>query len=452
MDYRNISYWFDSLGEVPLPEPEPLPKRTDVAIAGAGLTGLWTAYYLKTLAPELDVTLLEAEVAGFGASGRNGGWCMGSISGMEELLEDEETREAAAALQQVLWQVPDEVQRVCLAEDIDCDYQKGGWLNLARSPEAARDQADWADFLAGIGLEKGAVFLDREAAAKRIAASSHGALFDPNSAAIHPGRLVQGLARANRRLGVRILEQTRVLDFAPGEVTTHRGRLRAGNILRTTEGYTDSIRGSSRRLLPLYSMVIATEPLAPGLWEQLGLHDRETFGDSRLLEVYGQRTGDGRLVFGGEGSYFWGSAIRQGFAESHPAFARLTEELCRFFPALRGQKITHRWGGLMGVSRDWQPHVFFDPVKRMGSAGGYVGEGVGASNLAGCTLAHLVLGSDDHITRLLWVRREPRSWVREPWRWLGSRAAKWLAGRADRAELQGRYNSLARRLFHRLTG
>ncbi len=451
---ERVSFWFDSLDAVPEPEtPAAMPAQVDVAIVGGGFTGLWTAYYLKCLEPSLDIAVLEAITLGFGASGRNGGWCMGMASGVDDLLEDPAQRDAGVRLTRAMMKTVDEVARVCQAENIDCHYAKGGTLSVAYAPfAAARLQRQVAGY-ATYGLGDYCEWLPAEESRRRInCARNHGAVYTPHCAAIHPARLVRGLGEAARRRGVRVFESTPVVDVQGRQVTTAQGTLCADAVIRATEGYTDSLSSHKRRLLPLYSLMIATEPLPQSLWDAIGLKERETFDDHRRVTIYGQRTADGRLAFGGREGYLFGSKRKSFITAGETRFDGLEASLRQMFPVLDGHAITHRWGGLMGVPTSWRPSVSFDRDAGFGTAGGYVGEGVGASNLAGRIMADLVLGRDTDITRLPWVDDASELWPYEPLRWLGASAMAFLGNQADRVELtQGRRSKFWGALFAALT-
>ena len=447
-----VSFWFDEAGGAAPPDDAALPQAVDVAIVGAGFTGLWTAYYLKRLQPAMRIAVLEAEHVGYGASGRNGGWCMGMAWGVHGLLARAKSRARGIALARTLFDTVDEVGRVCQAENIDAHFAKGGSLNVATVPfHAARARAE-VDALHAAGFDDGDYrWLPPDEARTRLGISpNHGATFFRHCAAIQPARLVLGLADAVRRQGTTIHEGTRVTRITKGQVDTARGNLAAANVIRATEGYTDTLQGEQRRMLPLYSMVVATEPLPAALWDEIGLRERETFGDGRRVVIYGQRTLDGRMVFGGRAGYLFGSRLRGTIPASDPGVRHVTRVLHTLFPMLRGVRITHGWGGLMGVPRHWRPCVQWDAATRTGWAGGYVGEGVAAANLAGRILADLVCERSTELTALPWVNDVPRLWEPEPLRWVGAKAIQAFGDRADQAEFeQGRPSRLWGGLFDR---
>jgi glycine/D-amino acid oxidase-like deaminating enzyme len=409
----------------------------DVAIVGAGFTGLWTAYYLVRAEPGLRVAVLEAEVAGFGASGRNGGWCSALFPASSSSLADLGGRAGAMAQHQAMRASIAEVGRVLAEESIDAHFARGGTISLARNPaQLTRARAEVEEARAWGRGEEEIRLLDASTAHEVLAGSSVlGATYTPDCAAIHPLRLARGLAETVVRLGVRLLEHTPVLSIGPGRLVTPTGVVRADTVVRATEGYTVTLAGEQRRLVPIYSLIIATEPLGPDLWEQIGLRRRETFTDYRHLLVYGQRSADDRIVFGGRGApYHFGSRIRPGFDRDERVFERLRDALVELLPVLAGTRITHAWGGCLGVPRDWCASVGLDRGTGVAWAGGYVGDGVSTTNLAGRTLRDLVLERDTGLVRLPWVNHRSPQWEPEPLRWLGANAGLRAMAVADLEE------------------
>jgi glycine/D-amino acid oxidase-like deaminating enzyme len=404
------SFWLDSLGPIERRPPLPGDRSADVAIAGGGYTGLWTAYYLRRAAPQLRVVVLEAQYTGFGASGRNGGWASGFFPVDEETLARRYGAARAAAMHRALAAAVDEVGRAAAAEGVDCHYAKGGTISLARSPAQLRRARAAGD-----------AFLDA-AAARAICGATGvlGGVYRPDCAALHPARLVRGLAAAVLRGGAEIYEGTRVRRIAPGTVVTDHGTVRAGTVVRALEGYTAQLAGHRRALAPVYSLMIATEPLPVSFWDRVGLARRETFSDERHMIIYGQRTADDRLAFGGRGApYHFGSRVEPAFDRVPAVFGSLRRTLTEMFGV--HPPIASQWGGPLGIPRDWMPSVGLrDGVAW---AGGYVGDGVAAANLAGRTLADLILGRQSELTELPWVGHRSRRWEPEPLRWLGINAA-----------------------------
>ena len=393
-----------------------------MAIVGAGYTGLWTAYYLAEADPTLRIAVLEAEVAGFGASGRNGGWCSALFPASLDTLAAIGSRTGALAQHQAMRGSVREVARVAAAEGIDAHLSIGGTITLARSrPQLVRARREVAHARSWGRGEDDVRLLDaREARDVLRGSGTRGATYTPDCAVIHPARLVRGLADAVVARGVSLYERTPVTGVEPGVVVTPHGSVRADVVIRATEGYTASLAGHARTTVPVYSLMIATEPLAPAVWEEIGLARRETFSDHRHLIVYGQRTADDRLVFGGRGApYHLGSRTRPDFDRDERVFAGLYAALVGLFPVLAGTRVTHAWGGALGISRDWCASVGLDRSSGLAWAGGYVGDGVSTTNLAGRTLRDLVLGHDTDLVHLPWVGHRSPAWEPEPLRWLG---------------------------------
>lgn len=416
-DYRSYSFWLDTCGDDLTPRaPMRSSEEADVAIVGAGYTGLWTAYYLKQADPSLRIAVVEKEVAGFGASGRNGGWCSALFAGARSAKE----------MHGPLAATVDEVGRVVHAEGIDAHWHKGGTLTLATSPA----------HVPRVREEAGSRWLDAAEVAERVrVAGCLGAAFTPHCARLHPGRLVRGLARAVEGMGVRIYERTPALAIHPRLVEVPGASLKADVVVRATEGYSVTLPRMRRRVVPLYSLMIVTEPLPETFWTRVGWAGAETITDGRHLLIYAQRTADDRIAFGGRGApYHFGSRVSDRFDGDPKVFAELERVLFELWPDAAGARISHRWGGALGVTRDWYSSVGFDRPSGLAWAGGYVGDGVSTSNLAGRTLRDLILGNETELTRLPWVGHRSRSWEPEPLRWIGANAALWTMGSADRAE------------------
>jgi glycine/D-amino acid oxidase-like deaminating enzyme len=434
-DYQRLSYWMSTVDEPIEPRPAlPGDRDADVAIVGAGYTGLWTAYYLAVAQPSLRIAVVEAEIAGYGASGRNGGWCSALFPKSVSALARRYGRDPAIALHLAMQSTVDEVGRVARSEGIDCHYAKGGTVVLARTPvqwERARAEvAEAREY--GLDLE----LLDAAQARHRCAATGVlGGTYTPHCAAIHPARLVRGLARAVERRGVTIYERSRATAIGSGAVRTRSGTVRAPVIVRATEGYTAGLPGLRRSLAPVYSLMVATPPLPESFWAGVGLAERETFADHRHLIIYGQRTVDGRLAFGGRGApYHFGSRVRPEYDREPQVFAALRRTLAELFPALGGVPVEYAWGGPLGVARDWSASVGLDRRTGLAWAGGYVGDGVGTANLAGRTLADLILSRGSDLVRLPWVGHRSPRWEPEPLRWLGVNAGLKVMTGADAEE------------------
>ena len=455
---RRLSLWWDTLPtELRTADRPSLTDTTtaDVVIVGAGYTGLWTAYYLAQADPSLRIVILEANVAGFGASGRNGGWCSALFPASLDKIARVSGREAAIAMERAMHATVDEVGRVVEAEGIDCHWDKGGSVYLARTElqlERARaDVAHWASW--GFGDEHYRLLTADEARERVGATDVIGGICTPHCAAIHPARLARSLADRVQALGVTIHENSPVTSLQPGVVRTDSGEVRARYVIRATEGYTATLPGYRRDVAPVYSLMLATEPLPAEFWAQAGLERRETFNDLRHLIIYGQRTADDRFAFGGRGApYHYASTIKPEFDRDQEVYNELWRVLSELFPAVSDYHVTHTWGGPLGVPRDWYASVGLDSTTGVGWAGGYVGDGVGTTNLSGRTLTDLILGRDTELTALPWVNHHSPKWEPEPFRWAGANLGLKVMGSADGAEERTGKPSRRAAFFGRFTG
>ncbi len=423
-----------------------------MVVVGAGLTGLWSAYYLHRADPSLRIAVLEQEVAGFGASGRNGGWCSALFPTSWHRLVKESSPQGALRQHRAMQETVREVGRVVDLEGIDAHFRRGGRVTVASTPlQLERLRAGVETAHARGFTEDDERMLDADEARAMLAADPVlGGYFTQHCAVVHPARLVRGLARAVEAAGVPIFEQTRVRSIEPGRVETDAGVVRAEIVLRGTEGYTPRLAGLRRKLVPVYSLMVATEPLDEAMWATIGLQERATFADARHLIIYGQRTADGRLAFGGRGApYHFGSRIRSSYDAEPRVFDDLRGVLRRMLPQLgapsTGVRFTHQWGGCLGITRDWAASVGLDRTTGIGWAGGYVGDGVATTNLAGRTLADLVTGTTSDLVTLPWVNHRSPDWEPEPLRWLGINAGLRAMTLADTEERRtGRQSRLAR--------
>jgi glycine/D-amino acid oxidase-like deaminating enzyme len=433
----DVSFWYRSIGLPALRQPLPGDRDADVCIVGAGFTGLWTAYYLKQAQPDLRIIVLEREFAGFGASGRNGGWLSAELAGKRDAYAATHGHEGVVDLMRAMRGAVDEVIAVAKTEGIDADIAKDGVLHVARTRaqlgrlhESLRYEQDW-----GAGPQDFVALSRDEMDSHICVAGALGGLFSPHCARVHPAKLVLGLARVVEAMGVTIVEQTAVSRIEQGRAVTDRGTVRAPIVLRCLEGFTASIHGQRRNWLPMNSSMVVTEPLSQEASDQIGWRRAELLGDYAHGYMYAQRTADNRIALGGRGiPYRYGSRIDDRGATQEWTITALTALLHDMFPATRPLSIVHAWCGVLGVPRDWTATVDLDRTTGLGTAGGYVGSGLTTTNLAGRTLADLVLDRDTELTRLPWVSRRVRRWEPEPLRWLGVQTMYALYRTADRRE------------------
>jgi glycine/D-amino acid oxidase-like deaminating enzyme len=454
--YAAYSFWLETCGDDLTPRP-PLDGSVDVdvAILGAGYSGLWTAYYLKERDPSLRIAVVEKEIAGFGASGRNGSWCTCHFPTSYGSIAEHHGRDAAIGLYRAMAGSVDEIARVASAEGLDIHFVRGGGMTVARGPQqlpAVRDT--YAEF-DGLGLGDRVQLLDQAETDARVRIDGVlGSVFYKDCANIHPGRLVRGLARAVERRGVTIYEQTEVTDFTPGAkpvLHTPLGEVRAKTIVLCGEAYLTRLRRTRRTLIPVYSLMTLTEPLTAADWEAIGWRNRECIDSARLTIEYMAKTADGRILFGGRGApYHFGSRIEDEFDRHEPTIEAFRESVRCWFPRLKDVKFTHAWGGPLGAPRDFMATMMYDPVQGVASARGYVGNGVATTNLAGRVLADLITGRTSELTSLPCVNHRPPNWEVEPFRWLGvsyiQQAYLNIDRKAERTGIAPTGRSLAERL------
>jgi len=433
-----ISLWQDTAEDLVVPEPKPATQREfDVAIIGAGFSGLWTAYYLKKMDPAIRLAIFESQQVGFGASGRNGGWVSGLLPMSLGELEKMFSRSAAIEMYRQSFATIDEIEHVVRAEQIDCGFHRGGTLNGATNAVQAkrvRDEIEEARRF-GLGEEHHRLISSDEMRARLNVPNLVLASYTPHCAVVHPLRLVRGLAKAVLNLGVEIFENSHVDKIRPRQIRTANHECRAEIIVRATEGYTAQIADHRRLLAPLYSYMVATAPLSAEQIARLNWKNRETYHDARNMIIYSQLTADNRIAFGGRGApYHFASRVKPDFDTNARIHDKIIRSMNSVFPVSTEVAVTHRWGGPLGVPRNWQPSVNYDKRSGLASLGGYVGDGVAAANLAARTLAHLIREDDHDLTRLAWVNHPSRNWEIEPLRFVGINGLIKLSESIDKHE------------------
>ena len=339
--------------------------------------------------------------------------------------------------QSALFATVPEIARVIADEHIEARFHIGGQLDLATSPVQllrARDDIEYHRSW-GFGEEDYMLLGAAEMRARLRVAGCLGAAYTPHGAAVDPARLVRGLAAAVEKLGVPIYERTPVAAIAPHALETAAGRVKADVVVRATEAFTPLLPGYERTVVPIYSLMIGTEPLPDSFWAQVGWSGHEVFGDYRHLIFYAMHTDDGRIAIGGRGApYHWNSSLSESYERVPAVQDNLRDLVHTLFPQIGDFEVTHRWGGAVAAPRDWYSSVGLDRSTGIAWAGAYVGDGVATTNLAGRTLRDLILSAESELTGLPWVNHISKPWEPEPFRWLGVNASLKAMASADAYE------------------
>ena len=446
---RLPSWWLE---DAVAREGDPMPAAAlardataDVAVVGGGYTGLWTALALRERAPELRVTLLEAEICGHGPSGRNGGFVHGywaSLPSLLPVLGEERAVELAVAGEHI---IPG-IRAWAESRGEDIWLREAGMLEVSAAPAQDRAIEKAAAAAAGVGRPDHAVPLTPAEVAERISSPIFRAgVFYPECATVHPGLLVRALRRAALDAGVVLHEDTPVTAVRAGELETPGGILRAPEIVLATNAALTGWKPASRNLTNFGSYVVLTEP-APELLAEVGWTGGEAIVDGRMFLHYFRTTNDGRVLMGsGSGPIGFGGRIDDRFSRDAPTAARAEAGLRRLLPGLAGARIERAWGGPIDVSADHLPFFRTKPGTRIHYGAGYSGHGVGPAWLGGQILASLALGADDEWTRLpLAIRSVPRL-PGEPFRRVGGGLVRWAIMSCEAAEEEGRRPPLAAR-------
>ena len=429
-DAEPTPLWLDR--ERPFEPQPPLngDRRCDLAIVGGGFTGLWTALLAKERDPSLEVAIVEADVVGGAASGRNGGFCMSTlthgIANGAGRWPAEMARLEALGLDNLR-----DMTQTLERHGIDCAWRSSGEMQFATESWQVEELREDVELAARFG--RTIDLLDRDAARAEVDSPTYlAATWDRvGCAMVDPALLAWGLARACMDLGVRILERTRVTGIEPSSsgvvLTAPSGRLRAGTAALGTSAFRSPLRRLRLSTVPVYDYVLATEPIPAERWEQVGWRNHQGIADAASQFHYAQRTVDDRIVWGGyDAVYHFGSRLEPSLDQRAATFELLAKHFFQTFPQLEGVRFTHTWGGAIDTCTRFAPFFGTAMHGRVAYALGYTGMGVGASRFGAQVMLDLLGGRPTELTRFAMVRSTPVPFPPEPLRWAGI----WLTRRS----------------------
>lgn len=424
--YADKGLWHATFGEY---EPEPPLSGTvtaDVAIVGGGFTGMATAYWLLKDDPSLRVVVLEQEVVGYGASGRNGSFAMTVVGLGLDLLARIKGRDRAIAAQRYLERAVDLVGELVEQEGLDCDYLRPGFLRMATTPAYVKKIRNEIAFAHSLGIE-GIEWLGRDEARERVNSERYlGAWWEPRMALVNPLKLVREVKRVAVGLGATVHEHSRVesIDRSGGiAVRTAGGTLNAEKLVLATNAYSHLFPMVGRKQVPAWTYVVATEPLSEDQLGPIGWNGFEGVEDARNLIHYYRRTPDDRLLMGG-GPVGFGYGRNMDRDSNPAAWRHLEEHIADLFPSLAGAQIEHRWGGPFSVTTDLTPALGYLGDERTVYSLGCIGHGVAMTHLNGQTIRDLILERHTELTDHFFVNRRTIPWPPEPLRYGASMAIR----------------------------
>lgn len=434
-----MNLWW-SLVDHPEFKPGALDRPWDVVIVGGGFSGLWTAHHLKEWEPTLRIAVLEKNQVGSGASGRNGGWVSALYPIEDHKLLRHSSPQAIHDLHIHLRKTIDDIGAFSEKIASNSGFTKGGTLVVARNEGQLKRLASHIE-------EEYTLLSARETRSRIGISDALGSTYTPHCAAINPAALVVDLARSLELRGVSIFENTEAAIARDRSVSVAGEKIETTFVVRAVEAYHE---GTSDQV-PIYSLMIATEPLPAEVFEEIGVRNRETFAEASHLVTYAQRTAENRLAIGGRGApYTWGSRRNEASEHNRRDHERLRNMAREWFPILNKYEFTHSWGGAVGVTRDWAPYV--RTTENYGEMGGYAGDGVALSYLTAGAMADLILAKQTERTTLPFVQWKNPRWEPEPLRWIAINSAIRLSGFADKEEKRTKRPSGVMKILSSITG
>lgn len=446
-DAQAEPYWLGRPGAPPPADPLDGVETADLAVVGAGYSGLWTALLAKERDPHRDVVVLEAGTAGWAASGRNGGFCAASLThgfdnGLSRFPAEMDTLERLGRANL------DEIESAVSRYAIDCDFARTGELNVATAEWQRRGLE--AEHREAVSRGLRADLLDRDAVRAEVDSPTYlGGLWDRDGCAmVDPARLVWGLREACRKLGVRFHDNTRVdrITHAGAALRLHtwRGRVDAAHVALATGAHGDLLRRLHHYVIPVYDYALMTEPLTPSQLREIGWRHRQGIGDAGNQFHYYRLSADNRILWGGYDAVYYRGGITPEHDQREATFATLARHFAATFPQLEDVRFTHKWGGVIDTCSRFSGFYGTGYGGRLAYAAGYTGLGVGASRFGANVMLDLLTGERTELTSLKMVRSKPMPFPPEPVRSGVIQLTRWSIANADRHE--GRRNIWLRTL------
>ena len=385
----------------------------DIAIIGGGFSGLWSAYHLKQLQPSLKIAIFEQNYVGFGASGRNGGWASAEYPTSNARIIKEHGIQTYNNLRKSLIESIDEIGQIAKSNNWQIEFAKGGALVFATNKaQLSRISSN---------LDDEHKFLNQSQASELLnVAKIKGGVYTPHCAALNPFNLTQSLAKYLEGIGVEIFEDSKVDEISDKEVLVNGYKIKCHISIRATEAFT-ARKWMANQQIPIYSLMVATEPIPEAILTQIRNSQRATFQEACNLITYAQITGDNRLAIGGRGvRYKLFSRLSERSEIDNRMHTALEKRAVRWFPQLQSVKFEYRWGGPVALTRRWQSYLNYNAASGQAAIGGYVGDGVTLSYLVAKTLAQII--NHQKTLDLPFVNQKIGRWEPEPIRYLAVNA------------------------------